>query len=262
MSVAYPQQSAYQLPFSRDWALFLDIDGTILELAATPGEVVVTPQIRKLLRNLDTACRGAFALVSGRSLSGIDALFGNPGLSASGLHGVECRTGYNGVTHVQSVDATVMQSFRDRLRAYTDQHPGLMLEDKKFSIAIHFRNASNLQAEVEEILRDTIAGHDSVFHIQSGKMIAEIKPRLSNKGLAIKRFMQTPPFRGRIPLFIGDDITDEDGFHAVNELGGISIKVGFMDPSCAGCCLESPVDVIDWLEAYLQFLTNNAHATT
>jgi trehalose 6-phosphate phosphatase len=261
MSVAHPQQSAYRLPFSRDWALFLDIDGTILELAETPREVVVTPQIRKLMLNLDTVTRGAFALVSGRSLSDIDALFGNAGLSVAGLHGMECRTGYDGVTHVQSVDAALMESFRGRLRVFIDQHPGLMLEDKKLSIAIHFRQASQLQAEVERILRDTIAGHDSVFHIQSGKMIAEIKPRASNKGLAIRRFMQTPPFRGRIPLFIGDDITDEDGFCAVNELGGISIKVG-QGPSCAGCCLGNPADVIEWLEAYLEFLANDVHATT
>src|SRR5688572_16412933 len=214
MSVAYPQQSAYQLPLSRNWALFLDIDGTILELAETPGQVVVTARVRKLLRNLNAATGGAFALISGRSLSDIDTLFGNPGFSAAGLHGVECRNGYDGVTHVQSVDAALMQSFRNKLRPYTDQHSGLLLEDKKLSIAIHFRHASNLQAEVETILRETIAGHDSVFHVQRGKMIAEIKPRVSNKGFAIQRFMQTPPFRNRIPLFIGDDITDEDGFRA------------------------------------------------
>jgi trehalose 6-phosphate phosphatase len=255
MSATYPQQSAYQLPFSRNWALFLDIE------AETPNEVVVTVQIRKLVRDLDASTRGAFALISGRSLSAIDALFGNPPLSAAGLHGVECRTGYDGVTHVQSVDATLMQSFRGKLHAYTDRHPGLLLEDKKLSIAIHFRHASNLQAEVERILRETIAAHDAVFHIQRGKMIAEIKPRGSNKGLAVRRFMQEPPFRGRIPLFIGDDITDEDGFRAVNELGGVSIKVGFADPSCAGCGLEGPQGVFEWLEAYLKFLTNPYAAT-
>jgi trehalose 6-phosphate phosphatase len=262
MSVAYPQQSAYQLPFSRNWALFLDIDGTILELAETPGQVVVTHRIRKLLHDLDAATGGACALISGRSLSDIDALFGNPGFSAAGLHGVECRNGYNGVTHVQSVDETLMQSFRGKLRAYTELHPGLLLEDKKFSIAIHFRHASNLQAGVEKILRETIAGHDSVFHIQSGKMIAEIKPRASNKGFAVRGFMLTPPFRGRIPLFIGDDITDEDGFRAVNELGGISVKVGCADPSRAGCYLKSPADVLGWLEAYLNFLAVKVHAAT
>jgi trehalose 6-phosphate phosphatase len=261
MSVANPQQSAYQLLLSRNWGLFLDIDGTLLELAETPEQVVVTARVRKLLRNLNTATGGAFALISGRSLGDIDTLFGNPGLSAAGLHGVECRTGYNGVTHVQSVDKGLMQSFRDKLRAYTDRHPGLLLEDKKLSIAIHFRHASNLQAGVEAILRETIAGHDSVFHVQHGKMLAEIKPRISNKGFAIQRFMQTPPFRGRIPLFIGDDITDEDGFRAVNELGGISVKVGH-DPSCAGCCLGNPADVIGWLEIYLEFLAGNVHATT
>lgn len=252
MSVAYPEQSVYELPFSRNWALFLDIDGTILELAETPERVVVSPGLRELVRKLNTATDGACALISGRSLSGIDALFGIPGLAAAGLHGVECRTG-DGVTHVQSVDETVMQSFRGRLRAYTDRYPGLLLEDKRFSIAIHFRRASNLQAEVEKILRETIAGHDSAFHIQSGKMIAEIKPRGSDKGFAIRRFMESPPFRGRVPLFIGDDVTDEDGFRAVNELGGISIKVG-CGPSNASRCLEHPADVIDWLDAYLKFL--------
>lgn len=252
MSVAYSQQSAYQLPFSRNWALFLDIDGTILELAETPGQVVVTGQLRELVQYLNIAMDRAFALVSGRSLSNIDALFKIQGLSAAGLHGVECRTAYDGVTHVQSVDEYVMRSFRGRLRAYTERYPGLVLEDKKLSIAIHFRRASNLQADVEKILRETIAGHDS-FHIQHGKMMAEIKPRGSNKGLAVRRFMQTPPFHRRIPVFIGDDITDEDGFRAVNELGGISIKVG-CDNSSAGCCLRQPAEVINWLEAYSKFL--------
>lgn len=252
MSVAYPEQSATELPFSRSWALFLDIDGTILELAETPEQVVVGSGLRELVRELNTATGGAFALISGRSLSGIDALFGIPGLAAAGLHGVECRTA-DGVTHVQSVDESVIQSFRARLRAYTDRYPGLLLEDKRFSIAIHFRRASDLQAEVEKILRETIAGHDSAFHIQSGKMIAEIKPRGPDKGFAVRRFMQSPPFQGRVPLFIGDDATDEDGFRAVNELRGISVKVG-RGSSNAHRRLEHPADVIGWLEAYLEFL--------
>lgn len=261
MSVAYPQQSAYQLPFSRDWALFLDIDGTILDLAETPGQVAVSAQLRELVRDLDIALDRAFALVSGRSLGNIDALFRMPGLSAAGLHGIECRTGFDGITHVQSVDESVMQSFRGRLQTYIERYPGLVLEDKKLSIAIHFRQASHLQAQVEKILRETIAGHDSAFHIQKGKMIAEIKSSSSDKGFAVRRFMQAPPFRGRIPVFIGDDITDEDGFRAVNELGGISIKVG-CDHSSARCCLERPADVINWLETYLKFLSADIHATT
>jgi trehalose 6-phosphate phosphatase len=254
MSVAYSQQSAHELPFSRNWALFLDIDGTILDLAETPGQVVVTGHLRELVRSLSAAAGGAFALVSGRSLSDIDALFRIPGLCAAGLHGVECRTSHDGVTHVQSVDESVMQSFRGRLRAYVERYPGLVLEDKKLSIAIHFRRAANLQADVERILSETIAGHEA-FHIQRGKMIAEIKSRDSNKGFAVRRFMQTPPFHGRIPVFIGDDITDEDGFCAANELGGISIKVGFAGHSSAGYCLGQPADVLDWLETYLKFLS-------
>jgi trehalose 6-phosphate phosphatase len=253
MSVAHPKQSASQLPFSRDWALFLDIDGTILELAETPGQVVVPARLRELVRKLDAAMGRAFALVSGRSLSDIDALFGIPGLAAAGLHGMECRT-TDGVTHVQSVDESIMRSFRDRLQAYTDRYPGLLLEDKKLSIAIHFRRAANLQTEVEKILRETIAGHDS-FHIQSGKMIAEIKSRGPDKGFAVSRFMQAPPFQGRVPVFIGDDVTDEDGFRAVSELGGIAIKVGD-GHSSAGCYLEQPTDVIEWLEDYLKFLSD------
>jgi trehalose 6-phosphate phosphatase len=252
MPVAHPEQSASLPPFSRNWALFLDIDGTILELAETPERVVVTAGLRALMRELNAAAGGAFALISGRSLGDIDALFDIPGLAAAGLHGVECRTS-DGVTHVQSVDDSLIQSFRGRLRAYTDRYPGLLLEDKKLSIAIHFRRASNLQAEVERILRETIAGHDSAFHIQSGKMIAEIKPRGSDKGFAIRRFMQSPPFQSRMPLFIGDDVTDEDGFRAVNELRGVSVKVGH-GPSNASHRMEHPADVIEWLRSYLNFL--------
>ncbi len=257
---AYLQQSARQLPFSRDWALFLDIDGTILELAETPGQVIVSAGLRELVRNLNTALGGAIALVSGRSLSGIDALFRMPWLSAAGLHGVECRTGFNGITHVQSVNESVMRNFRGRLQTCIQRYPGLVLEDKNLSIAIHFRRAAHLQAEVEKILCETIAGHDSVFHIQRGKMIAEIKPRGADKGFAIRRFMQAPPFRDRRPVFIGDDITDEDGFLVINEMHGISIKVGPGD-SCAGCRLGQPAHVVDWLEAYWKFLSSGIHAT-
>lgn len=254
MSVAYLKQSARQLPFSRNWALFLDIDGTILELAETPGQVVIPAGLHELVRNLDTVTGRALALISGRSLGDIDALFGIPGLAAAGLHGVECRTG-DGVVHVQSVDESVIQNFRARLRTCTERYPGLVLEDKKYSLAVHFRRAAHLQAEVEQILRETIAGHDSAFHILRGKMIAEIKPRGPDKGFAIRRFMQSPPFRDRVPVFIGDDITDEDGFLTTNELKGVAIKVGCGDLSSAPWCLERPVDVIKWLEAYLKFLS-------
>lgn len=252
MSAAYPKPSPCLPTFSRNWALFLDIDGTILELAETPGQVVVPAALRELVRDLNAATGGALALISGRNLSAIDELFRIPGLAAAGLHGIECRTG-DGVTHVQSVDEAIMQNFRSRLRAYTERYPGLLLEDKKFSIAIHFRRAAHLQSEVEKILRETIAGHDSAFHIQGGKMIAEIKPRAADKGFAIRRFMRAPPFRDRVPLFIGDDMTDEDGFRAVNEYRGISIKVG-RGPSSATYCLEHPAEVIGMLEAYLNFL--------
>jgi trehalose 6-phosphate phosphatase len=254
------QQSARQIPFSRNWALFLDIDGTILELAETPGQVVVSARLRGLVRNLNTAMGTALALVSGRSLSGIDDLFQIPSLSAAGLHGVECRTGVDGITHVQSVDESVMQSFRSRLKCCIGRYPGLVLEDKKLSIAIHFRRAAHLQTAVEKILHETIADHDSAFHIQHGKMIAEIKPRGADKGFAIRRLMQAPPFRDRSPVFIGDDITDEDGFLVINEMHGTSIKVG-AGRTGAAYRLAQPAEVIDWLEAYLKFLSANIHAT-
>ncbi|HEY3487313.1 MAG TPA: trehalose-phosphatase [Gammaproteobacteria bacterium] len=253
MPAANKPQSAHRLPYSANWALFLDIDGTLLEMAETPGKVVVTAQVRTLVHNLDRALSGACALISGRTLSDVDALFRIPRLSAAGLHGMEYRLDGNSTTYVQTVDESVMAGFRRKLSAYMDRHPGLLLEDKKFSLAVHFRQAPALQADVEKIVQAAIAGYDADFHIQNGKMLAEIKSRNADKGRVILYFMDQPRFHGRIPVFIGDDVTDEDGFRAVNHRGGISIKVGDGE-SDADWTLEQPGDVIAWLEDYLKFL--------
>lgn len=247
-------RSAFDLPYARDWALFLDVDGTLVELAGHPGRVELDAGLPGLLRGLNDGLDGALALISGRPLAGIDALFGLGDLAAAGSHGMEIRGGGpEKVTRVHAADEAAMEHFRRQLKAFADAHPAVWVEDKSLSLAVHYREAPELEERVRRVLGEMLAGRDGEFHVQTGKMIAEIKPRAFNKGHAVGEFMQERPFHGRTPVFIGDDVTDEDGFGAVNELNGISIKVGDGETR-ARYRLSGPRDVIMWLEAYRRFL--------
>lgn len=258
-------QSIDALPsFSRDWALFLDVDGTLIELADRPESVVVGPQVPGLLRALSGALDDALALVTGRQLDVLDELLGMRQLAAAGLHGVEWRLpGENDGVRIHAVDHRFLRRFRRELEALSERYPVLQIEDKQFSLAVHYRQAPHLQEHVETFLRQALSevhaeiGQDedqaTAFHLMRGHMVAEIKPVHADKGYALREFMQHRPFKGRIPVFIGDDVTDEDGFAVVNEMNGVSIKVGRGDTR-AHHRISGPADVLDWLGAYRDFL--------
>lgn len=255
MSADQKIRSATGISFTRHWALFLDVDGTLLDLADHPANVTVSPEVLALIQQLRGHLDGAIALISGRELRSLDELFGIRELAAAGLHGVELRFGNGSLdTRVQTVDTAALNLFRKRLKRLAEAHNGLWLEDKGLGIAVHYRQAPELQQDVEHILTEVLAERSDEFQLQRGKMLAEIKSRRFDKGFAIREFMGSSPFSGRVPVFIGDDITDEDGFAVVNEMEGYSIKVGD-GSSLARYHLPAPRDVINWLHQYARFLS-------
>ena len=229
-----------------DLAVFLDVDGTLLEIAPTPESVRVSDRVKILLSDLSLQLKGALALVSGRSVPTLDSLFDPLRLPSAGIHGSERRDA-TGILIRPEVDVVRIAAARDELTAWTLRHPGTLLEDKGYALALHYRLAPDLEAlalaEVESALA-MLATHE----LQRGKFVFEIRPSGHSKGSAIDAFMRESPFRGRRPLFIGDDVTDESGFKAVNRLGGISIRVGEAANTCARHALRDVTHVIDWLE--------------
>ncbi len=205
-------------------ALFLDIDGTLLELQDSPGQVAVDRDLLALLPPLFAACNGALALVSGRPVSGIDDLFAPLKLPAAGQHGVERRDAA-GETHFHLGCGIQLDVLRRRAAALAQRQPELLVEDKGASVAVHFRRAPHLAGEVRARLEEWLEDAPD-FRLQIGKMVLEAKPAGRDKGIALLEFMAEVPFRGRLPVFLGDDATDEYGFRAVTELGGMAIKVG------------------------------------
>lgn len=239
--------------FAADWAVFLDVDGTLLELAAHPDAVSVDSGLRLLLRELRLRLEGALALITGRSVAGIDALFAPDTLPVAGQHGAERRDA-GGVLHRLAGSRDVLRTAAAQLRRTTEKSAGLLVEDKGMSVAVHFRQAPELAGEAYNAVTEMARKLGSGYELQTGKMVFEIKPSGHDKGTAIERFMSEAPFRGRLPVFIGDDLTDEYGFELVNRLGGHSIKVGGGD-SAAHWRIGDAGSVRAWLTDYLAFLT-------
>lgn len=208
----------------QELALFLDVDGTLLEIAGAPDEVRVDDRLLGILHRLQGRLAGAVALISGRRIDELDRLFPLEGLPAAGLHGLERRRS----------DGVVMRSGGDGLPAASRRslvglaaaHPGVLIEDKGVAVAVHYRAAPEAEADVRRCVDALMAGLAANFELLDGKMVLEIRHRGCHKGDAVASFMAEPPFRGRLPVFIGDDVTDEDGFETVNRLGGWSVRVG------------------------------------
>ena len=212
-------------PCSPAWAFFLDIDGTLLDIAATPGDVEAGRRERLLIEKLHRAAGGAVALVSGRSLAMIDELFAPLKIAAAGQHGIERRDA-RGRVHGDSYPRERIQRASRAVRDFAAAHAGLMFEDKGTSFALHYRLAPELADAAHALVRETAARLGDWVEVQLGKMVVELKPAGKDKGVAIAEFLREPPFVERTPVFIGDDVTDEDGFRVVNAAGGHSVKVG------------------------------------
>ncbi len=233
-------------PLTLDCCLFLDVDGTLIEFSDSPEESVVDEKLKFLLTTILNKLDGALALVSGRSIVSLDRLFAPLRFAAAGLHGIE-RRDLNGSLRGAGFGDSRLNSLKVALQEITSAHPNTHFEDKGRAIAMHFRNDPEQEPTIRKIFVDAVARLGSQYHIQEGHFVLEIKPSGFSKGTAIKAFLKEQPFSGRLPIFIGDDLTDRDGFRAVEDCDGMSIAVG--DRVQAQWRLEDPAAVRTWLSS-------------
>ena len=237
--------------WDRPLALFLDVDGTLLDISRRPEDVVVPSDLRPMLESTSEALEGALALVSGRSLDDLDRLFAPLRLPASGQHGIELRLEPEGETAVmpaRPVDAAL----REAVEALALAHLGVEIEDKGMSLAVHYRAAPQLGGPLARDLRRLLARRGAEIALCRGKMVFELRDARYTKASAVEAFLARPPFAGRLPVFVGDDITDEDGFEAVERHGGIAMPVGEVHRQSGRTPMRrstfaEPADVRKWL---------------
>jgi trehalose 6-phosphate phosphatase len=227
-------------------AIFLDVDGTLLEIAQTPDAVRVPAALRNTLQLASQRESGALALVSGRCIAELDRLFHPYKFPAAGQHGVE-RRDIHGNVHRPAVEARLLEPARQELDHLQALHAGLLLEDKGGGLAMHYRLAPGYAGLVMETMSRLAASLEGQYTLRTGKCVVELSLAGFSKRTAIEAFMDDAPFSGRTPVFIGDDETDEDGFEAVNVMGGVSIRVGMNPSSSARYRFSSVNSVIGWL---------------
>jgi len=233
----------------KDWAYFFDIDGTLVDFVESPQGVRIDRDMQRLIEELFRSAEGAVALISGRSIADVDRMFPGMHPPVAGQHGIERRDNRGRIFH-HAFPSAQLDRLRGRISEAVARHSGLLLEDKGLSLALHYRRAPRLGGFVHRLMRSLQAQTGQEYCLQSGKRVVEVKPAGSDKGYAISEFMREPPFRGRTPVFVGDDITDEYGFVTVNRLGGHSVKVG-PGPTAARWRLRSVQAVRQWLEQSL-----------
>jgi len=227
-------------------ALFLDVDGTLLEIAATPDRVRVPASLRNTLRIGFEREHGALALFSGRSLDDLDNLFSPYVFPASGKHGLEVRLPSGQVVRPE-IDSSVLDRARRWLGILQKDNRGLLLEDKGVALAMHYRLAPKLAPEVEVVMNEMAIELGEAFTVRQGKFVYELMPRGFDERSAIQLLMKEREFAGRTPVFVGDDPTDEVGFQAVNEMDGHSIRVGNLEETAARYRFSSVSTVVAWL---------------
>jgi trehalose 6-phosphate phosphatase len=244
---------------SADWAWFFDVDGTLAHIAETPESVRIDIGMRRLIQAIVANAGGAVALISGRSIADVDALFPGVRLPVAGQHGAERRDAAGALVG-NPVAARELTGIRDELLTIARRHPGLRVEDKGLAIALHYRHAPQLAGYVHRAVRAIQARTGDDLQIQIGKRVVELVPAGIDKGSAVQHFMQEPPFRGRTPVFVGDDVTDEHAFAIVNDLDGYSVKVG-PGATSARWRLADVNAVREWLEQATPQLRNDATAS-
>lgn len=245
---------------ARELALFLDIDGTLIELARTPDAVVVDSSVRDLLRALVRASDGAVAFVSGRSIATIDELFHPLQIPAAGLHGFERRSATGEFFRCPVPEDPALEQARAQLRALAERFPGALLEDKQFALALHYRQVPEFEAKLLQAVEDIAQPLRPEFETQRGRMVIELRPGHSTKAGAVSAFMKESPFKGRRPVFVGDDLTDECAFEWVNAAGGYSVAVGVDWNSAARAHLPGVPATREWLKSLLSVRTSAPQA--
>ncbi|HTG38529.1 trehalose-phosphatase [Sphingomonas sp.] len=224
-------------------SLFLDFDGTLVELEDRPDLVRADTALIALTRQLGEALDGRLAIVTGRASGHILDLFGEVAFAIGGSHGVEFRWP-DGRTATPELPATLPDVIAE-LHRFAEGRDGVIVETKPFGAGLHYRMAPHVEDDAHAVAAELARAHG--LHLQPGKMMIELRAASGDKGAAIKRLMAEPPFAGTRPVFLGDDVTDEDGFRAVAALGGAGVLVGRERPTSAGYRLDDVQTVRQWL---------------
>lgn len=241
MPISDPRSAALP-PIRESSALFLDFDGTLAELAPSPEAVRTAPGLVESLAALSASLGGALAIVSGRPVADLDRFLAPLRLALAAEHGAVLRWA-DGRMH-----CAAPPDLRDAVRAATElarAHPGVFLEHKSMSVALHYRGAPQFAQTCIDALAATVERRPDL-ELLRGKCVVEIRRAGVDKGRAIAALMASEPFRGRLPIFAGDDVTDEAGFAVVQQAGGVAIKVGD-GASLAQHACESPEALRGWL---------------
>jgi trehalose 6-phosphate phosphatase len=243
--------------WDRPVALFLDVDGTLLDIGPSPSEVQVPRELVTVLESARAGLDGAVALISGRPIADLDRLFAPLRIAAAGQHGIELRLAPEGA--VDAMPASPPDAgLRRAVRELAASHPGVRVEDKGRSLAVHYRDAPSCGEALSRALEGLLARSPGWLALRRGKMVLELRDRRFSKASAVEEFLRHPPFAGRLPVFVGDDVTDEDGFAAVERHGGIAMPVGEISSGFAGAApagerrstFAGPADVRSWLATF------------
>jgi trehalose 6-phosphate phosphatase len=233
-----------------EWALFLDFDGTLVEIADRPDAVVVPHDLGGTLRALRGRLGGAMAIVTGRAISVIDGFLAPDRFDAAGLHGAEYRLAGE-LFPCRVEDHPTLRLGIEELRRRFSNEPGILIEDKGCSVAVHWRLAPEAADLAAQTISELAAGLGEDYRLQLGKAVAEVLPSRATKGGIIRHFLTQGRYRNRRPIFIGDDLTDEQAFEAVDASGGVSIRVG-PGPTRARYRVASPPALRDLLSSWTQ----------
>ncbi len=226
-------------------SLLLDVDGTLIAIRDDPAQVTADDFLLRTLKQLNGRLSGALALVSGRALCEIDRIFRPNEFSASGSHGAELRLA-DGKANA-AIGSGLPDDMIAELHRFVSSNDGLLFETKPAGVALHFRRTPILDSECQKLMTAFLDRLGSGFRLIAGKMNYELTSASHSKGTAALSLLDSDAFRGRQPVFIGDDETDEDAFAVVNELGGISVRVGACEHSLAAYRLNDVAAVREWI---------------
>jgi trehalose 6-phosphate phosphatase len=233
----------------RAHALFLDLDGTLAPIVARPDMVQLSGELRGMLQRLAHAMNGALALVTGRTIADADRILGGALNNIAGVHGYEVRSAAQ-ILHAPIDLASIAAARKEADALLRANAPGCSIEDKTASIALHFRQAPAMEPQVRNTAKLVAAKYG--LHMLEGKMVIELLTSAHSKAHALELFLSEPPFAGRTPVAVGDDVTDEDAFAAAAAHGGFAVLVGEPRPSAAHYWLRDPDAVAAWLAAALE----------
>lgn len=242
MTVALIRPPMVSLPLS-EAALFLDLDGTLEPLRASPDKVRLDAELIGLLRRTTDRLGGRMAIISGRTVASVDAILERACVPVAGVHGLQRRTA-TGVLETVSPHPRVQQA-AEQMAAFACGCPGLLVEHKEQSVALHYRGVPKAEPAVMEFVGRLAESQG--LTVQSGHMVMELRTPGPDKGGALKAFLAEAPFRGRRPIYVGDDHTDEAAFAAADAAGGLGVLVGPERPSAARARLEDPTAVKLWI---------------